>query len=139
MNSKKQNNAKKVFFSLGCCTQIFEFLAPYEEIISNYQHLNKRFYKTILPQIKGSVTLYHVPWSKFSFILQSSQELTIFRTLRNKELCLTKDFSNLDTNCFRQLSIEDYCQVGLHQIAVLVKIQTLKSVEIYNFSKTTVQ
>ena len=109
--------AKRVFFSLGCCSQIFEFFASYEELISEYQHLNKRFYKTILPQLRSTVTLYHQPWTKFSGILQNDTELTVIRKFKNEKQSFTKDFQAGHCNVI----ITDFCQIGLHTIAVLMK------------------
>ena len=45
--------------------QVFEFLDCYEEIISSYQNLNKRFYNFILPSLRTKVTLFN-EFSKLS-------------------------------------------------------------------------
>ena len=54
--------AMRVFHTLGISQLIFSYLAPYEVLVSQYQHLNRRFYDAILPKLHPTLQLNNEKW-----------------------------------------------------------------------------
>ena len=76
MQRKKRSIGQRVLHSTANSIEIFSFIAPYYELISKYQNLNKRFYEVNLPTFERKVILFHAPENRLSISVYD--EMTLF-------------------------------------------------------------
>ena len=135
--------SQRVFHTQGLCQMVFEYVGCYQELISKYQHLNRRFYELILPHMQKQVTLYHsrilkfqiklgceiksLRWSHVEIIYRERGRPNAFKTYSwfVSDLLKNNDhkkqiFGDYQDQKGMTLFIQDCCQVNDREVAIVV-------------------
>ena len=103
MQRKKRSIGQRVLHSTANSIEIFSFIAPYHELISKYQNLNKRFYDVNLPTFERKVVLFHAPENRLSISVYDDVTLFVSQYDTRRRRMSQK------SHTFDGITIEDTC------------------------------